>query len=157
MLNAEPDTTSDILSENGPHDTSIAPTLPSSHHPSPHRPGRLARSKSAYGASSPKGRPHAPWDARNRTTMRLNGTDRSPPSPSSSTASRRTLPSVANRTDTVPLPYFRALVTSSAVTKARADSRCAGKIIMPFSGHLSECPIVNLIYIFKMKGLPCAY
>jgi hypothetical protein len=53
MLNAESDTTSDILSENGPHDTSIAPTLPSSRHPSPHRPGRLAQSKSAYGTASP--------------------------------------------------------------------------------------------------------
>jgi hypothetical protein len=59
MLNAEPDTTSDILSLNGSHHTSIAPALPSSHHPSPHRPGRLARSKSAYGASSPKG--PDPW------------------------------------------------------------------------------------------------
>jgi hypothetical protein len=55
MLNAEPDTTSYILSENGSHHTSIAPALPSGHHPSPHRPGRLARSKSAYGTSSPKG------------------------------------------------------------------------------------------------------
>jgi hypothetical protein len=59
MLNAEPDTTSDILSENGPHDTSIVPALPSAHHLSPHRPSRLARSKSAYGASSPKG--PDPW------------------------------------------------------------------------------------------------
>jgi hypothetical protein len=59
MLNAEPNTTSDILSENGSHHTSIVPALPSSHHLSPHRAGRLARSKSAYGTSSPKG--PDPW------------------------------------------------------------------------------------------------
>ena len=51
MLNAEPKPTSDILSENGPHHTSIAPALPSSHHPSPHRPARLVRSQSPYGTS----------------------------------------------------------------------------------------------------------
>jgi hypothetical protein len=44
MLNAEPDTTSDILSENGSHHTSIVPALPSSHHPSPHRPGVMVES-----------------------------------------------------------------------------------------------------------------
>jgi hypothetical protein len=38
MLNAEPNTTSDILSENGSHHTSIVAVVPSSHHPSPHRP-----------------------------------------------------------------------------------------------------------------------
>src|ERR1700676_1523116 len=59
MLNAEPDTTPDILSLNGSHHTSIGPALPSRRHRSPHRPGRLARSKSAYGASSPKG--PDPW------------------------------------------------------------------------------------------------
>ena len=55
MLNAEPNTTSDILSENGSHHTSIVPAVPSSQHPLPHRPGRLAQSKSAYGSASPKG------------------------------------------------------------------------------------------------------
>jgi hypothetical protein len=55
MLNAEPNTTSDILSENGSHHTSIVPAVPLSHHPSPHRPGRLAQSKSAYGSALPKG------------------------------------------------------------------------------------------------------
>src|SRR5258706_16269690 len=59
MLDAEPNTTSDILSENGSHHTSIAPALPSGHHPSPHRPGRLAQSRSAAGTSSPKG--PDPW------------------------------------------------------------------------------------------------
>jgi hypothetical protein len=54
MLNAEPNTTSEILSENGAHHTSIVPALPSSHHPSPHRPGRLTRSESADGTSSAK-------------------------------------------------------------------------------------------------------
>lgn len=52
MLNAEPNTTSDILSENGSHHTSIVLAVPSRHHPSPHRPGRLAS------------------DARTRTTSR---------------------------------------------------------------------------------------
>jgi hypothetical protein len=59
MLNAEPDMTSDVLSENGPHDTSIASALPPSRHPSQHRPGRIAQSKSAYGPSSPTG--PDPW------------------------------------------------------------------------------------------------
>src|ERR1700737_3782437 len=59
MLNAEPNTTSEILSENGSHHTSIVPALPSSHHPSPHRPGRLAQSKSAYGSALPRG--PDPW------------------------------------------------------------------------------------------------
>src|SRR5260370_13922247 len=54
MLNAEPNTTLEILSENGAHHTSIVPALPSSHHPSPHRPGRLTRSESAVGTSSAK-------------------------------------------------------------------------------------------------------
>jgi len=39
MLNAEPNTTSDIQSEYGSHHRSIVPAVPSSHHPSPHRPG----------------------------------------------------------------------------------------------------------------------
>ncbi len=51
MLNAEPNTASDILSENDSHHASIAPTLPSTRCPSSHRPGRLA--------SAPKGRD--PW------------------------------------------------------------------------------------------------
>ncbi|MDB5833752.1 MAG: hypothetical protein JWR14_3582 [Caballeronia sp.] len=75
MLNAEPDTTSDILSENGPHDTSIASTLPSSRHPSPHRPGRLTQSKSAYGTASPKG--PDPW----ATTLAAIRKFSSPPDP----------------------------------------------------------------------------
>src|SRR5258706_4679521 len=58
MLDAEPNTTSDILSENGSHHTSIAPALPSGHHPSPHRPGRLPQSRSAAGTSSPKDPDH---------------------------------------------------------------------------------------------------
>jgi len=75
MLNAEPDTTSDILSENGSHHTSIVPALPSSHHSSPHRPGRLAQSKSAYGTSSPKG--PDPW----ATTLAAIHQFSSPPDP----------------------------------------------------------------------------
>ena len=75
MLNAEPNMTSDIVSENGSHHTSIVPALPSGHHPSPHRPGRLARSKSAYGASSPK-RPD-PW----ATTLAAISQFSSPPDP----------------------------------------------------------------------------
>ncbi|MGF6903605.1 DUF3331 domain-containing protein [Paraburkholderia sp. GAS348] len=59
MLNAEPNTASDILSENGLHDTSTAPDLPSIHHPSSRRPGRLAQSKSTCRTSSPKG--SDPW------------------------------------------------------------------------------------------------
>jgi len=51
MLNAERNTTSDILSENDSHHASMAPTLPSPHCLSSHRPGRLA--------SAPKGRD--PW------------------------------------------------------------------------------------------------
>jgi hypothetical protein len=43
MLKAEPNTVSDILSENGSYPTPIDPTLPSDHHPSPHPAGRLAR------------------------------------------------------------------------------------------------------------------
>jgi hypothetical protein len=61
MLNAEPDTTSDILSEHGSHHMSIGPALPSGHHLSPHRPGRLAQSTSAYSTSSLKG--SDPWAA----------------------------------------------------------------------------------------------
>jgi Domain of unknown function (DUF3331) len=75
MLNAEPDMTSDVLSENGPHDTSIASALPSSRHPSPHRPGRLAQSKSAYGTSSPTG--PDPW----ATTLAAIRQFSSPPDP----------------------------------------------------------------------------
>jgi hypothetical protein len=37
MLNAEPNTTLDILSEDGSHHTSIVPTVSSNHHPSPRR------------------------------------------------------------------------------------------------------------------------
>jgi hypothetical protein len=56
MLNAEPNTTSEILSENGSHHTSIVvPAVPSSHHPSPHRPRELAQSKSADGSALPRG------------------------------------------------------------------------------------------------------
>ena len=75
MLNAEPNTPSDILSENGSHHTSIVPALPSSHHPSPHQPGRLAQSKSAYGTSSPKG--PDPW----ATTLAAIHQFSSPPDP----------------------------------------------------------------------------
>lgn len=59
MLDAEPNATSDILSENGSNLTSIVPALPAGHYPSPHRPGRLAQSKSACGTSSPNGMD--PW------------------------------------------------------------------------------------------------
>jgi hypothetical protein len=59
MLNAEPNTALEILSENGARPTSIGPALPSSHHSSPHRPGRLTRSTSGDGASSAKG--PDPW------------------------------------------------------------------------------------------------
>jgi hypothetical protein len=55
MLNAEPNTALEILSENGAHNTSTVPALPSSHHSPPHRPGRLAQSTSVDGASSAKG------------------------------------------------------------------------------------------------------
>jgi Domain of unknown function (DUF3331) len=75
MLNAEPSTTSDILSENGSHHTSIVPALPSSHHRSPHRPGRLTPSKSACGTSSPKG--PDPW----ATTLAAIHQFSSPPDP----------------------------------------------------------------------------
>src|SRR5260370_9781818 len=75
MLNAEPNMTSDIVSENGSHHTSIAPALPSSHHPSPHQPSRLAQSKSAYGTSSPKG--PDPW----ATTLAAIHQFSSPPDP----------------------------------------------------------------------------
>jgi hypothetical protein len=54
MLNAPDTPTSDMPSESGSHYASTAAALPSSHDPSPHRPGRLARSKSAYCALSPK-------------------------------------------------------------------------------------------------------
>jgi hypothetical protein len=53
MLNAELNTTSDILPGNGSHHASIAPTLPSTYCLSSRRPGRLA--------SAPKGRD--PWAA----------------------------------------------------------------------------------------------
>ena len=75
MLNAEPNTTSDILSENGSHHTSIVPAVPSSHHPSPYRPGRLAQSKSAYGSALPKG--PDPW----ATTLAAIRQFSSPPDP----------------------------------------------------------------------------
>jgi hypothetical protein len=75
MLNAEPDTTSDILSENGTHDTSIASALPSNRRPSPDRTGRLAKSKSAYSTSSPTG--PDPW----ATTLAAIRQFSSPPGP----------------------------------------------------------------------------
>jgi Domain of unknown function (DUF3331) len=75
MLNAEPNTTSDILSENGSHRTSIVSALPSSHHPSPHRPARLAQSKSTHGTSSPKS--PDPW----ATTLAAIHQFSSPPDP----------------------------------------------------------------------------
>jgi Domain of unknown function (DUF3331) len=59
MLEAEPNTTSDILSDNGSYPTPIVRALSSSHHPSPRRAGRLAQSKSTYGTPSPTG--PDPW------------------------------------------------------------------------------------------------
>ena len=67
MLNAEPIMTSDILSENGSCHASIDPTLPSTHHPSSHRPDRLT--------SAHKGRD--PW----ATTLAAIRQFSSPPDP----------------------------------------------------------------------------
>jgi Domain of unknown function (DUF3331) len=75
MLNAKLNTTKDIPSDYGSHHTSIVPTLPSGHHPSPHRPVRLAQSASSYDTSSPKGRD--PW----ATTLAAIHQFSSPPGP----------------------------------------------------------------------------
>jgi len=60
MLNAEPNTTSDIpVQRMALTIRLLSPRCPQAINLSPHRAGRLARSKSAYGTSSPKG--PDPW------------------------------------------------------------------------------------------------
>ncbi|MGF6939981.1 hypothetical protein OKW41_009143 [Paraburkholderia sp. UCT70] len=98
MLNAEPNTGSDMLSESGSNLTSIVPALPSGPYPSAHRPGQLAQSKSACGTSSPNGMD--PWASTLAAIHRFS----SPPDP------MRTTPDVSGRPRSTGEP-FRPLQT----------------------------------------------